>query len=301
MDNIQSKPEEPVALYKPPYRLVSAVEDFSAKQPLTVTVEGSHAAQREDVASLLAAFLTNTFKKNRVFLRKAERPSWSAAEEGEQDLIAHLTSEDNSGGIGVGGGLVEREFDNILVRDGSADHPTWTMDPPSFEIPDDGLMFLDAERKTTGPVPFLFPTEAFAYVGKKLAVTAIAAKVIESNSELVVRLDSPVIFEPKNAMIEAEQQIRKVIRNTESLNNDIIPARGIRTPAAKAPGNTLFGTGEEREGRAVEVAVHLSLAIDCIHHTIDYAITNIPLLRGKRSKLVPLGLVIELIDEPEVE
>jgi len=292
----------PVAeAYKPPYKLVSAVEDFSGRQPLTVTVEGVHTEHREDVASLLAAFLANTFGKNRVFLRMAGRPSWSAADEGEQDLIAHLTSDDNGGGIGVGGGLVARDFDSILVRDGTSDHPTWTMDPPSFQIPEGCLMLLDAERKVAGPAPFLFPTEAFSYVGKKLAVTAMAVKIIESSSEMVVRLDSPVIFKPKDAMIEAEQQIRKVIRNTEQLTNDIIPSQAFRGGPARSPGATLFGTDEEREGRAVEVAVHLSLTIDCIHHTIDYAITNIPLLRGKRSKLVPVGLVIELIDEPEVE
>ena len=298
MDNTPEQPAAPVAEYVPHLRLVKAVEQFSGRAPYTVTVEGVNPNQQEDLASLIAAFLANTFPKNRVFLKMATRPSWSASEEGVQDLTAHLTGADNCGGLGVGKNRTAHDFDNILVRDGPADHPAWTMDPPSYQIPENSAMYLEAERKVTGPFPFLFPTEAFSYVGKKLAVTAIVLHVTESAGDMVVRLDKPVILKPKNAMIEAEEQIRKVIRNREQMEADHIPiAGGVRSPPAKMPGLTLFGSSEDQR-REIEVAVHLSLVIDCIHHTIDYAITNIPLLCGKRSKVVPLGLVLDLVDEP---
>lgn len=298
MDNVPEKPVEPAKVHVPQVRLVKAVEEFSGHPPFTVTVEGTNADQREDLASLIAAFLSNKFKKNRVYLRMAGRPSWTVSEEGEQDLIAHLTSEDNCGGLGTGGEYVPRDYSNILVRDGTSDHPTWTMDPPNYKIPKDGMMYLGLDRKVTGPLPFLFPSDSFSYSGKKLAVSAIVLHVAESSGDIVVRLDKPVIFKPKNAVIEAEEQIRKVIRSKEQLEADIIPIfAGVSATPARLPSLTLFGHPDS-PSEEVEVAVHLSLAIDCVHHTIDYAITNLPLLRGKRSKVTPLGLVLDLVDEP---
>jgi len=275
--------EQPTKVHVP-QTLVKAVEELQAHSLMTITVEGGHGGMKEDLASLIAAFLSNNFDKNRVYLRQDSRPSWTRSDEGQEDLLEHFVGR---GQQGIG----ERSF---LVRAGTGDAPTWTMDPPSYEIPDKGLMFLDAERKTQGPQPFLFPTEAYCQVGKSMAVTAMVLKIIESSREVAVRLDSPIVLKAPAMCIEAETQVRKVIRSHEQLDDDIVflSPSGARSPSLPPPGLSAFGLLAE----PMEVAVHLSLSIDCSHHTIDYAITNIPLLRGKRSKLEVVGLILELVD-----